>query len=59
MQSVTALQGNAGLSRSIALTVKHTEDLMQVLEAMIPRRSTAEKGDSVHAMMSELLFGFR
>ncbi|ETI30380.1 hypothetical protein F443_22498 [Phytophthora nicotianae P1569] len=27
--SVTALQGNAGLSRSIALTVKHTEDLMQ------------------------------
>ncbi|ETP53129.1 hypothetical protein F442_01945 [Phytophthora nicotianae P10297] len=40
----------AGCSRSLHC---------KVLEATIPRRSTAEKGDSVHAMMSELLFGFR
>ncbi|KUF92152.1 Transducin beta protein 3 [Phytophthora nicotianae] len=58
MQSVTALQGDAGLTRTIGLTIKHTEDLIQVVKTSLPKHSVLASRDSLHAIIEDIMNGF-
>ncbi|KAG6965870.1 hypothetical protein JG688_00007014 [Phytophthora aleatoria] len=42
----------------IGLTIKHTEDLIQTVKTSLPKRSLPAKGDSLHALMKDILSGF-
>jgi hypothetical protein len=60
MQSVAALQGDAGLSRNVSLTIKHTEDLIKVVEAAMSKNPlpVPVRGDSYHAVLRDTRDGY-
>ncbi|KAG6586838.1 Drug/Metabolite Transporter (DMT) Superfamily [Phytophthora cinnamomi] len=43
IKSVVALQGDAGLSRNISLTIQHSEKLMEKMEASLEKGETGSK----------------
>ncbi|KAE9331190.1 hypothetical protein PF008_g15552 [Phytophthora fragariae] len=61
MQAVAALQGDAGLGRNMSLTIKHTEDLIKVVDTALLKNPLPArvKGDSYHAILRDVREGFR
>ncbi|OWZ00115.1 hypothetical protein PHMEG_00028770 [Phytophthora megakarya] len=58
MQSVTALQGDGGLSRNICLSINHTENLIRILNTSLPKHSPRVNRDSFHALMKDIMHGY-
>lgn len=60
MQSVAALQGDAGLSRNMSLTITHTEHLIKVVDAALithPLPVSVKRG-SYHAILTDFRKGY-
>jgi hypothetical protein len=60
MQSVAALQGDGGLIRNVGLTIKHTEDLIKIMETAMSKNPlpVPVKGDSYHALLRDTRDGY-
>ncbi|EGZ17095.1 hypothetical protein PHYSODRAFT_264438 [Phytophthora sojae] len=51
LKSVAALQGDAGLSRNVSLTFKHTSDLMKNLEATYAKGVVKTNDQEIHGLL--------